>query len=326
MTAGSAGAGVDRRTRLVVPQQQRLPGNAAEVDDHVGPLGRCEHELVDLDRAIPHTALGPDLPEADAADVEAEDARVAAVQDPEPIHPGLDLEERPDLAVDQHRVPEVLADPGGALDVARRVEERSVSVEAAVLNHQRDLVRAAGNPDRIRLGAGVVLVTEDVRSGEPREHVQPRGAEPVVVKPEQRGGHLRQLVRVEDGLGLAGAEPVRCDRRVAVAVGSDEAAVEVRHQPHLVPERRQPRVDRDPVRIGGGKVVGEADLQGGAALRHDRHAERAGLTGQSGAVVVGPDRRRRQVGVELPRDLRLRERVAVGTARGRDDDSGSRER
>jgi hypothetical protein len=72
MTAGSAGAGVDRRTRLVVPQQQRLPGNAAEVDDHVGPLGRAEQdhrpdaldvEVVDSHRCRQEAALGADLPD-----------------------------------------------------------------------------------------------------------------------------------------------------------------------------------------------------------------------------------------------------------------------
>jgi hypothetical protein len=41
----------------------------------------------------------------------------------------------------------------------------------------------------------------------------------VVVEPKQRGRHLRLLVGVVDDLRLAGAEPVRSYRWVAVARG-----------------------------------------------------------------------------------------------------------
>ena len=218
---------------------------------------------------------------------------------------GSTFEKRPDLAVDEHHVAEVLADPGRAGDVARWVEERAVRVELPVLDHERDLVGAAGDPDRVRLGAGVVLVAEDVGSGEPGEDVQSRGAETVVVEPEQRGRHLRLLVRVVDRLRLARAEPVRRHRRVAVAVGGDEAAMQVGHQPHLVAERRQPGVDRDPARVLRRQLVAEVDVERRAALGDDRHPEGARLARQSGAVVVGPERRRRQVRMQLPRDLRL---------------------
>ena len=101
---------------------------------------------------VPHAALGTDLPQARTADVEAQDPRVASVQDPEAVHPGLDVQKRPHLAVDQHGVAEVLPDPGGARDVAPRVPERPVRVELAILHDQRDLVGPAGDPDRVGLG------------------------------------------------------------------------------------------------------------------------------------------------------------------------------
>ena len=59
------------------------------------------------------------------------------------------------------------------------------AIELAVLDDERDLVRTAGDTDRVRLGTGVELVAEDVGRGETGEHVQARRAESVVVEPEQ---------------------------------------------------------------------------------------------------------------------------------------------
>ena len=63
-----------------------------------------------------------------------------------------------------------------------------------------------------------------------------------------------------------------------------------------------------------GSWLREADCERGTALGDHRHPERAGLAGQPGAVVVGPERRRRQVRMQLPGDLALRERVLVVAA------------
>ena len=46
-------------------------------------------------------------------------------------------------------------------------------------------------------------------------------AQGVIVKPEERGRHLRRLVRVQHALRFAESEPVRRDSRVAVAVAGD---------------------------------------------------------------------------------------------------------
>ena len=63
MTVGSGGAGVDTGAGgRHVGASQRAAREAAEVDDHVGPLGRCEHQLAHPYRTVPHAALGADLP------------------------------------------------------------------------------------------------------------------------------------------------------------------------------------------------------------------------------------------------------------------------
>ena len=122
--------------------------------------------------------------------------------------------------------------------VAGRVKERPVRVELPVLDDQRDLVGSTRNPDRVRLPASVELVAEDVGGGEPGEHVQPRRAQTMVVEPQERRRHLRQLVRVEDGLRLPGTKSVWRDRGVTVAVGGNKPTVKMGHHPHLVAERR----------------------------------------------------------------------------------------
>src|SRR5438067_10797379 len=93
---------------------------------------------------VEQAALGTDLPHEESAEVQAHDPRVAAVQHPEPVHPRLDIEVGPDLAVDQHVVAEVLTDPGHARDGADRVAELPVRAELAVLDDQRYLAGAAG--------------------------------------------------------------------------------------------------------------------------------------------------------------------------------------
>jgi len=85
-------------------------------------------------------------------------------------------------------------------DVAARILERT---------GQRDLVRRAGDADRIRLGACVERVAHDVRGGEAREHVEARRAQAMIVEPQHRGRHLRRLVRVQHGLRLAEPEAQR---------------------------------------------------------------------------------------------------------------------
>ena len=229
----------DRSRRLMVAHWQPLARDRPEVYYHIGPLGRGEHQLRHRHGRVPQAALRADLRHLDARDIEVQDPCVATVQDAEPVQARLDVQERPNLPVDQHHVAEVLADPGHTGDVAGRVKERPVRVELPVLDDQRDLVGPTRNPDRVRLPASVELVAEDVGGGEPGEHVQPRRAQTMVVEPQERRRHLRQLVRVEDGLRLPETKSVWRDRGVAVAVGGNKPTVKMGHHPHLVAERGQ---------------------------------------------------------------------------------------
>ena len=126
-----------------------------------------------------------------------------------------------------------------------------------------------------------------------------------------------------DRLRITRAESVRRDRGVAVAISSDKAAVQMRHHAHLISKRRQTRIDWNPVRVNFRKITGVADIECRAALRDNRHAERTCLPTKSRTIVVSPERRRRQVGMQLSCNFPLRERVLIHSAWGRDHDSSA---
>ena len=185
---------------------------------------------------------------------------------------------------------------------------------------------AARDPDRVGLLAGVVFVPQDVRPGQPGEHVQPRRAHRMVVEPHRAGRLLRCLVGVGHRLRLPGSEAVRGGARVAVVGRRDEGAVQVRQEPHLVPQRGQPGIDRYPGRVRPGQVVGVADRDRGAGRGGDRHPERTRLPGQPGAVVVRPHRGRGQIGVQVTADLPQREGIPVRCDLRRHHDAVARQR
>ena len=104
-------------------------------------------------------AVGADLDHlAAVAELERVGAGVGRVEEAQPVQPPLDLHPRRDRAVDEDRV---------AAEAAVEVEpvaERPVGVERAVLDHQRDVVVALRQVERL-----VVLVVEDVERRQPRE-------------------------------------------------------------------------------------------------------------------------------------------------------------
>ena len=143
-----------------------------------------------------------------------------------------------------------------ARDVAGRVAERSVRVELPVLDHQRDLVRAAGDPDGVGLAAGVELVAQDVGGGEAGEDVQSRRSQ----------GRDRGTIAARP----ASAAADWCRRRVCVSPGPNPFGVTA-GLPSLSaatkppcrcvitrtssPSGVEPRVDRDPARVRRRKLV-----------------------------------------------------------------------
>jgi hypothetical protein len=100
-------------------------GNVGEVDDHVRPLGEAHEEAVlvvcrEIHRGGEEPAFVADLPRldaGDAAEVEDQEARLAAVEEAEPVATLLDLEERPGVAVDHDHVAEEL----GATESSRSI-------------------------------------------------------------------------------------------------------------------------------------------------------------------------------------------------------------
>ena len=95
------------------------------------------------------------------------------------------------------------------------------------LDHDRDLVGASRDADRIRLAARVLRVADQVVACQARIHVQPGDRYGVVVVPERSS---RLLVRILDRLGLTPRVLAPEARRVRVAIvgARDEAAVQVR--------------------------------------------------------------------------------------------------
>src|SRR4029453_18626259 len=239
----------DWTRRSVIHHDGPSASKPAEINKHIGKLGGSQHQTPSPHWNIPHAALGADLPEVQTAKVEVQDPRIAAVQYPKTVHARLDIEIWPYLAVDQHNIPEILPDPNRALDIARRVKEFSVSAELAILDHERNFVRAGRNTDRVGLQPGVVLVAKNVGSGQSCKDVEARRAEAVIVEPEKRRGHLWQLIRVMYGLRVARAEAVWRNCGVTVAISVNEAAGQVRYYPHVISKRSQTRVYWNPIRI-----------------------------------------------------------------------------
>jgi hypothetical protein len=81
----------NRLLRLAVLHHQRLAGEFAEVHEDVGSLGRRQHHLLDRHRHVEQAAFGADLPQRRAADVKAQDPRIAAIENAEAIHARLDV-------------------------------------------------------------------------------------------------------------------------------------------------------------------------------------------------------------------------------------------
>ena len=94
-------------------------GDIAEVDDEVGPFGEGHEQAASVqvgqvDGSGQEPALVADRPHLDARDlgeIEDEEARIAAVQEPEPAAALLHGQERPCRAVDHDRVAERLRVP-----------------------------------------------------------------------------------------------------------------------------------------------------------------------------------------------------------------------
>jgi hypothetical protein len=255
----------ERFIRPHIPEDVVPDRDVREVDDHVGALGEPHQDPVvvvrgDVHRGSEEAALIADLPDLDAADlveVEDQESRLAAIEEPEPVAPLLDDLEWPGVAVDHDGVAEELGvpdrrealhptfrdeRPDEAVEVGPsvRVEQRSVIVEGAVLDRDRDLVVGLVGRElviRLRGGAGqdgraavarvegdvIRSTANEIETGRTRIDVEPGHAQRVVVIPGGRStigirvlerGEARPPGRAVVGLRLAREEvvpgPIRC--------------------------------------------------------------------------------------------------------------------
>src|SRR6266536_1834603 len=95
------------------------------------------------------------------------------------------------------------------------------------------------------------------------------------------------------------------------------------HYSHLIAQRRESKINGNPIRVCEWQRTGVADIDRRATLGDDCHAERTRLSAKSRAVVIRPEGRWRQVGMQLACDFPLRESILIHSAWGRDHDAGA---
>src|SRR6266540_3746870 len=95
------------------------------------------------------------------------------------------------------------------------------------------------------------------------------------------------------------------------------------HYSHLIAQRRESKINRNPIRVCEWQRTGVADIDRRATLGDHHHPERTCLPTKSRTVVVSPERRWRQVGMQLSCDFPLREGVLIHSARSGDHDSSA---
>ena len=175
-----------------VPEGELGSGRqVGEVDQEIGALGRCQHETLGRDRhgREEKPALGADLGDspviglAVAGEHKTVGAGVRAVQQAEAVRSRLDVEVRPDRAVDRGEGTEALHHLriGLVQEIARETAVL-VGVEVAVGQQKRELVRRP----RGQLELPLALVAHDPETREAGVDVEAGHAHDVVVVPEHR--------------------------------------------------------------------------------------------------------------------------------------------
>ena len=163
--------------------------------------------------------------------VHVQEARIAAIEHAQAIAPRLNVYHRPRLAVHADGVAKELRNPElvGA-PVGHRIKERAVRIEQPVLYDQRDFELPLGKVQRI-----FHRVTDQVRAGQPLDHIQARDSQRVVVIPEHGGllviGIDKSVWVVQHRAGHAiGRNPCF---RIAIAFRQDLGAVQVDYVAYL---------------------------------------------------------------------------------------------
>jgi len=248
LEVGSGDAAAVGLIRPHVAERVRAGRDPGEVDDQVGALGRDHQQPVavlggEVDRGGQQAALVADLPHGHAgevAEVEDQEARLAAVEHPEAVAPAFDLLVGPGAAVHDERVSEELGIPdrwgvrvgdvGAGLVVEEcagvGVEQRAVRIERAILDRERNVAAVArpggavlrcragqdgrltgARVDDLAVAAGAAPQEEE--SGRAGVHVQPGHPERVVVVPDRRGPVLVRILGDGEARAPGDAEPAR---------------------------------------------------------------------------------------------------------------------
>ena len=278
--------------RTDVAQDEVTRRHLAEVDDQVRALGQPHQQLVavvggQVDRAREEAALvadGPDLDAGDLAEVEDEEARLAPVEEAEPVAPLLHGLERPGVAVDHDGVAEELRVPdrgelphrdvvlGKTVEEGPRVgvEQRPVGPERPVLDRDRDLEVGLVRGERVALpGRG---------AGEHRHR-------PVAAVPHRLVTVRAAPDQVEAGRTGIDVQPGHPQRVVVVPVGRRPVGVRV----------LEGRVARSPGDAVGSGGLGCEEVVPGAVSRRSRSGCRSPPAGTTPRDIRRSRRRPRRL-------------------------------
>ena len=169
-----------------------------EVDEEVGSFGRSQHKPLRRERygREQQAALGADLHDpfvvgcAVTNENQTKGSGVRAIQHTDAIGRGLDLGDRPDLAIDRSERTEALHDLRIPLvEELARQSTVGADVEIAIAEQERQLVRRPLG----QIEFALAFVTHDPQTGESRVDAQARHAHDVVVVPEHRGALIVRI-------------------------------------------------------------------------------------------------------------------------------------
>ena len=163
------------RGGCVVRQRDGFAFVAGEVDEEIGALGGGEEKLLHGSGSGEETAVAADLVEGNEGgdvggalgevEIEVEEAGVGGVENAEAIRARFDAKVRADGAVDDGQVAEELRAPDAwrkarAVVGSGSVDELTLVVEGAILEHERDFVVAGGKAEA-ELGG----IAQEVKAG-----------------------------------------------------------------------------------------------------------------------------------------------------------------
>jgi len=196
------------RSRTGIEQQDLMSATTQQckIDQEVDAFGGSNGELGEHLRAVEETTVSTDLHERQSlvAQGELEETRVGCIHHTQTVHARLHADVRPSFPVHENSISEVLWTP--ARVHLRRVPDgrevdAAVREELHVVQQQHQFLLFLGKHPRIACSRAsvllqlcfrggrsilVLILPDDVRAEQAREHIQPHDSQAVIMVPEHR--------------------------------------------------------------------------------------------------------------------------------------------